>query len=561
MEDWISLLTLDSQTSSQIVSEEFLKRIAEDLKEAIPISKDNFETLTKALSDKFTCFEFNDVPADFYRVLRCLCSHLVRRDDVVPLDIRNFFLNFVEILSSLNEITVISSAKKVELFLKPKVFTTYTLLASNLRAIGDYDTQTQLLEFLLHVIPSARRRFFVERYIHPDFADPFCAIIGQNFTTAARKFLNLLNPTNPTTQSVFSLPCIGIQICGHELPCQSAVDSQSDDDHFWIDFNLVPQRITANCILAAQSAQPSHTVAIFTKDERGTPVEQINLSITTFESPSEYVRFWESDSPPHHTPEEELVTIEFCLDPHEVVKNAPTKAPEIPVSKNDTEASQSQEQQLTGLLTGLRAYAEQMIASSSAISPQSTSKGSENFSQQQRAPLKFKYVLATCKSPLPVDVGKAVNSQATTPLPPPPLPKPKSFFTDPDISFEESAEGLGLHIPYFSPQKSPEKPMTRPKPQLKHQTVRTPLGVHISTEESSSARMLSSRAPSSRSVNSPYSVVSGLETPTRTGICKTLEVPNLDTIDLNSSDEDIASVSHNKLSSEERLTKEIEEDE
>lgn len=56
-----------------------------------------------------------------------------------------------------------------------------TSLASNLRALGDYDTQTQLLEFLLHVIPSARRRPFAEQYIHPDLAGPFCDIIGQNF--------------------------------------------------------------------------------------------------------------------------------------------------------------------------------------------------------------------------------------------------------------------------------------------------------------------------------------------------------------------------------------------
>ncbi|VDO15876.1 unnamed protein product [Rodentolepis nana] len=423
MEDWISLLTLDSQTSSQIVSEDFLKRIAEDLKEAIPISKDNFETLTKALSDKFTCFVFDNVPADFYRVLRCLCDHLIRRADVAPIDISNFFLGFVEvflkvspdclvptyecildvihqkiidinfsvyikhaILSSLNEITVISSTKKVELFLKPKVFAAYTLLASNLRAIGDYDTQTQLLEFLLHVIPSARRRYFVERFIHPDFADLFCAIIGQNFTTAARKFLNLLNSMNPSTQSVFSLPCIGIQICGHEVRFCFLWKTAAYGDHFWIDFNLVPQRITANCVLAGQAAQTSYTSddgneqiwetislhpeiinevnvsSIFTKDKRGTQVEQINLSITTFESPSDYVRFWDGDSSPHRIPEEDFVTIEFCLGPSDVVRNAPTKAPGTPIAQGITEASQSQDQQLISLLTGLRVYAEVSLA-------------------------------------------------------------------------------------------------------------------------------------------------------------------------------------------------------
>ncbi|KAM3187334.1 hypothetical protein ACTXT7_002512 [Hymenolepis weldensis] len=360
---------------------------------------------------------------------------------------------------------------------------------------------------------------------------------------------------DPTTQSVFSLPCIGIQICGYELQCQSAVASPTDGGFFWVDFNLVPQRITTYCILAAQTAQPSYTVAVYTEDDRGTRVERINLSITTSESPSDYARFWESNSSPHHSPKENFVTIEVCLAPSDVVSHVPTKASVIPVTKDSEGASQSQQQQLTGLLTGLRAYAEQMLASSSATSSQSSSKDIQCLSQQQRIPLKFKNIFASCKSPLLVDVVKGSNSQATTSLPTPPPSKPKSFFTDPDISFEESAEGLGLHIP------SPKMPTPRPKTQLKHQTVRTPLSVHISAGESSSAGRRSSGAPSSRSVSSPFSVISGLETPTPIGSCKTLEGPNLGTVNLNGSDDDIASVSHNKFSAGERLAEVIEEDE
>lgn len=64
-------------------------------------------------------------------------------------------------------------------------------MAAHLRAIGDYDTQTQLLEFLLHVIPSARRRYFAERYVHQNFVDQFCEIIGQSFPTVSEDVASL----------------------------------------------------------------------------------------------------------------------------------------------------------------------------------------------------------------------------------------------------------------------------------------------------------------------------------------------------------------------------------
>lgn len=97
MEDWISLLSLDSQTSSQIISEDCLKRIVEDLKEARPLSKDNFETLVNALLEKLAIFETKDIPPDFFKVIRCLCDHLSKREDALPSDIQNFFFNFIEV--------------------------------------------------------------------------------------------------------------------------------------------------------------------------------------------------------------------------------------------------------------------------------------------------------------------------------------------------------------------------------------------------------------------------------------------------------------------------------
>nr|CDS22439.1 synaptonemal complex protein 2 [Echinococcus granulosus] len=147
MEAWISLLTLDSQTSSQVVAEENLREISK----------------------------------------------------------------------------VLPSATKVELFLKPNIHGIYTSLASNMRSLGDYDTQTQLLEFLLHVIPAARRKDFVEEYLHRGLSEPFCSIIGQQFELAARRFLNMLNPVDPVTQTVFSIPCISVRLCGHELLFHLAV--------------------------------------------------------------------------------------------------------------------------------------------------------------------------------------------------------------------------------------------------------------------------------------------------------------------------------------------------
>ncbi|VDM36188.1 unnamed protein product, partial [Hydatigera taeniaeformis] len=127
-----------------------------------------------------------------------------------------------------------------------------TSLAAHLRSLGDYDTQSQLLEFLLHVIPAARRRDFVEEYLHQGLSDLFCSIIGQQFESAARRFLNALNPVDPVTQTVFSIPCIGVRICGHELNCQPAA-LNSNDEPFWVDFNLVPERITTYCVLSLRS--------------------------------------------------------------------------------------------------------------------------------------------------------------------------------------------------------------------------------------------------------------------------------------------------------------------
>ncbi|VDK22834.1 unnamed protein product [Taenia asiatica] len=254
MEAWISLLTLDSQTSSQVISEENLREIFKGLKKCNVLSKDSFSILVNALSEKVTCFESRPIPPDFFNVLGCLCEHITKREDLLPEDVRSFFVSFVEtilkaspgalvpvfehmleafhpividpncniyikysILAGFNEISIFPSTTKVELFLKPNVHGLYTSLASNLRSLGDYDTQTQLLEFLLHVIPAARRKDFVEEYLHQGLSEPFCSIIGQQFELAARRFLNIINSVDPITQTVFSIPCISVRLCGHEV--------------------------------------------------------------------------------------------------------------------------------------------------------------------------------------------------------------------------------------------------------------------------------------------------------------------------------------------------------
>lgn len=58
--------------------------------------------------------------------------------------------------------------------------------------------------------------------------------------------------------------------------------------------------------------------------------------------------------------------------------------------------------------------------------------------QQQKPGVELgsKVIFASCRSPLCVEVDKENT--------PSPSPLPKSFFADPDVSFEESAEGLGF---------------------------------------------------------------------------------------------------------------------
>lgn len=99
MEAWISLLTLDSQTSSQVISEENLREIFKGLKKCDVLSKDSFSILVNALSEKATCFESRPIPPDFFNVLSCLCEHLTKCTDLLPEDVRSFFLSFVEVIS------------------------------------------------------------------------------------------------------------------------------------------------------------------------------------------------------------------------------------------------------------------------------------------------------------------------------------------------------------------------------------------------------------------------------------------------------------------------------
>ncbi|EUB56346.1 Synaptonemal complex protein 2 [Echinococcus granulosus] len=594
MEAWISLLTLDSQTSSQVVAEENLREISKGLKSSDVLSKDSFSILVNALSEKVTCFESKPIPPDFFNVFGCLCEHLAKRKDLLPEDVRSFFASFVEsilkvspkavapvfkhmlgafypkivdsncnvytkysILAGINEISVLPSATKVELFLKPNIHGIYTSLASNMRSLGDYDTQTQLLEFLLHVIPAARRKDFVEEYLHRGLSEPFCLIIGQQFELAARRFLNMLNPVDPVTQTVFSIPCISVRLCGHELQCQPA-SSKSKDEPSWVDFNLVPERITTYCVMSMRSdsscdseegEQTWETISLHPEVIEEVNVssmrlesvddgirEQIVLSISITEPSSNFARFWEGSNE-SDTADEKSV-IEFFLNPPDVVKALPGDA-----SANHHGSHSQQQQQLMELLTGLRAYAEKMFPQSNITSSQSSTD-----CQQQHPDVDSgsKVIYASCRSPLCVEVGE---KNAPSPLPP-----PKSFFTDPDVSFEESAEGLGL-----KGITSGERP-PRPIPLFRCQTVRTPLSLRVGPDGSverqgRSATTIHAAAPSSRPVSSPFSVASGLETPSP---CRrSLEAPNLEGMDT-SLDEDIASESARRASAVECQLEEVE---
>lgn len=98
MEAWINLLTLDSQTSSQIISEESLRNIHIGLRKSDVLSKESFEILSKALSEKIPVFKSKPIPATFFDVLKCLCEHLSKRKDVAPEDVRNFFSTIIEVV-------------------------------------------------------------------------------------------------------------------------------------------------------------------------------------------------------------------------------------------------------------------------------------------------------------------------------------------------------------------------------------------------------------------------------------------------------------------------------
>ncbi len=68
MEAWISLIALDSQTSSQIVSEKSLRALSKDLKKSSTLSQDTFNALTNALAEKFDSLDPRRIPSDIFTV-------------------------------------------------------------------------------------------------------------------------------------------------------------------------------------------------------------------------------------------------------------------------------------------------------------------------------------------------------------------------------------------------------------------------------------------------------------------------------------------------------------
>uniref|UniRef100_A0A158R717 Pecanex-like protein n=1 Tax=Taenia asiatica TaxID=60517 RepID=A0A158R717_TAEAS len=264
--------------------------------------------------------------------------------------------------------------------------------------------------------------------------------------------------------------------------------------------------------------------------------EQIALSISISEPSSNFTRFWEGDNEPDTADGKSV--IEFSLNPLDVVKALPDNA-----SRNNHGSQSQQQQQLLELLTGLRAYAEKMFPRATITSSQSSTN-----CQQQQPDMGFEpeAIFASCRSPLCVEVGKENT--------PSPSPLPKSFFADPDVSFEESAEGLGFKVT-ASGDRRPQ-----PMPLFKYQTVRTPLRLCVGPDgiverRRGSSSTIPAATPASRPINSPFSVASGLETPSP--CAQPLEAPNLEPMDA-SLDEDIASESARKVSTAECPPEKVE---
>ncbi|VDM28087.1 unnamed protein product [Hydatigera taeniaeformis] len=158
----------------------------------------------------------------------------------------------------------------------------------------------------------------------------------------------------------------------------------------------------------------------------GVVKEQIALSISISEPSSNFSRFWEGGNE-RDTADEKSI-IEFLLNPPNVLRALPDSP-----SLNHHKSQSQQRQQLMQLLTGLRAYAKKMFPRADISSPQSSSECQH---QQPNVGFGSEVIFASCRSPLCVRVGGETTSS--------PSPQPKSFFADPDVSFEESAEGLGF---------------------------------------------------------------------------------------------------------------------
>ncbi|VDD80973.1 unnamed protein product [Mesocestoides corti] len=275
----------------------------------------------------------------------------------------------------------------------------------------------------------------------------------QNAVSAARLLINRINSLDPSSQMVFSLPCTNARLCGHE----------NDEG----DQNLETISVSAEIIEEVDVSCNS---------------ERIVLSISTSEFLCDFIR-WEDS-------QRRGSVLELELNPPDVASGLPEQSVFSALQNSEIRCSQSK-QQLLHLLEGLKAYAENMISSSLSQSvSQRELKTAPRCGEVSVDEPNSSFF--SCKSPLFIEIDQCDEN------------RPKSFFRDPDVSFEESAEGLGLKCP------TPEKDFKSNRRLDKRQTARTPLSVNIGSN--GPLRSESKNLESVHSACSPFPVTSGHET-------------------------------------------------
>ncbi|XP_022092901.1 uncharacterized protein LOC110980487 isoform X2 [Acanthaster planci] len=117
------------------------------------------------------------------------------------------------------------------------------LMADLLTTAGDFEMQVACTESLARLVKrsdKASSNLIKDWFSDPHFATAFMEIRDDTFETDCRKFLNSINSSLGSKQSVFSLPCLSAHLGSFKLRCPDDVNLQD----FWVDFNTVSRRIT-----------------------------------------------------------------------------------------------------------------------------------------------------------------------------------------------------------------------------------------------------------------------------------------------------------------------------